>query len=151
MAEESFAFLDLATTSENIFWPIGNSDWYPRGESKSLYDQQPVEAVMMADTALTAFSQTRDEKYLTIFCRAHDWFHGANSLHEPLVDFESGTCCDGLESSGMNRNQGAESTLAFLWAIVHNREMQLLINDTLSTASITQDSRRTREPELILI
>ena len=30
----------------------------------------------MADAALAAFSLLRDEKYLTIFCRAHDWFHG---------------------------------------------------------------------------
>jgi hypothetical protein len=146
VAEESFAFLDRATTSENIFWPIGNSDWYPRGEPKSLYDQQPVEAVMMADAALTAFGQNRDEKYLTIFCRAHDWFHGTNSLHEPLVDFESGACCDGLEPSGMNRNQGAESTLAFLWAIIHNQEMQLLVNDSLSAAAAMPDTKRTHEP-----
>jgi len=146
VAEESFAFLDRVTTSENIFWPIGNSDWYPRGEPKSLYDQQPVEAVMMADAALTAFDQNRDEKYLTIFCRAHDWFHGENSLHEPLVDSESGACCDGLESSGLNRNQGAESTLAFLWAIVHNREMQLLVNDRLSAAASTPDTKQTHEP-----
>ncbi len=42
VAEASFAFLDRATTAENVFWPVGNSDWYPHGESKSLYDQQPV-------------------------------------------------------------------------------------------------------------
>ncbi len=115
MAEESFAFLDRVTTTEGVFWPIGNSDWYPHGEAKSLYDQQPVEASTMADAALTAFASRADGKYLEIFRRAHAWFHGRNSLGEKLVDIEGGGCCDGLAPAGVNRNQGAESTLAFLW------------------------------------
>src|SRR4029077_8897826 len=68
VAEKSFAFLDHATTSDDVFWPVGNSDWYPHGERKSLYDQQPVEAQMMADAALAAFSLLKDEKHLAIFC-----------------------------------------------------------------------------------
>ena len=44
-----------ATTERRFFWPVGNSDWYPHGEDKALYDQQPVEAVTMADAALAAF------------------------------------------------------------------------------------------------
>ena len=55
VAEASFDFLDRATTAEGMFWPVGNSDWYPHGEEKALYDQQPVEAVTMADAALAAF------------------------------------------------------------------------------------------------
>jgi hypothetical protein len=31
-----------------------------------------------------------------------------------LYDFETKGCCDGLERDGVNRNQGAESTLAYL-------------------------------------
>src|SRR5579871_6445582 len=41
VAESSFAFLDRATTSENVFWPIGSDGWFQRGEDKALYDQQP--------------------------------------------------------------------------------------------------------------
>jgi len=134
VAERSFAFLDRVTTSEGIFWPIGNSDWYPHGERKSLYDQQPVEAVTMADAALAAFGLLRDEKYLSTFCRARDWFHGRNSLKQRLVDSETGACFDGLQASGLNRNQGAESTLAHLWAEIHNVEMQLVVDDALAVA-----------------
>ena len=54
VAEASFAFLDRETTVENVFWPVGNSDWYPHGEEKALYDQQPVEAATMAEAALAA-------------------------------------------------------------------------------------------------
>jgi len=115
LAEESFAFLDHVTTVDGVFWPIGNSDWYPHGEAKSLYDQQPVEASTMADAALTAFASGAEGKYLETFRRAHAWFHGHNSLGEKLADVESGGCCDGLVPSGVNRNQGAESTFAWLW------------------------------------
>ncbi len=129
VAETSFAFLDRATTFEKIFWPIGNSGWYPHGEEKAPYDQQPVEAVTMADAALAAFGMLGDEKYLATFRRAHGWFLGDNSLGQPLVDVASGACCDGLHASGVNRNQGAESTLAWLWTEVANVEFQNALGD----------------------
>jgi hypothetical protein len=128
VAEASFDFLDRETTAEDFFWPVGNSDWYPHGENKSPYDQQPVEAATMADAALAGFGPPGDggsvgvEKYQAAFRRAHGWFHGRNSLGEPLVDVRCGACCDGLQPSGVNRNQGAESTLAYLWTELHNLE-----------------------------
>jgi hypothetical protein len=151
VAEASFHFLDCATTAQNVFSPIGNSDWYPRGERKSMFDQQPVEAVMMADAALAAFGQTREDRYLTIFCRAHDWFHGRNSLRVPLADFPSGACFNGLEPSGVNRNQGAESTLAFLFAEVHHSEMQLAVDDTLAVRAAAQTSNLLYDTRPVLI
>jgi hypothetical protein len=122
VAKASFDFLDRETTVENVFWPVGNSDWYSHGEEKSLYDQQPVEAVTMADAALAAFDLLGDEKYLAAFRRAHAWFHGQNSLHQPLVDVHCGACYDGLQRSGVNLNQGAESTLAYLWTEMNNKD-----------------------------
>jgi hypothetical protein len=151
VAETSFAFLDRETTgkgdrgqsprtasggsgdrtnlperagaaAEDFFWPVGNSDWYPRGEEKSPYDQQPVEAVTMADAARAAFSLLGNEKYLAALRRAHSWFYGRNSLHQPLVDVHCGSCYDGLQRSGVNRNQGAESTLSYLWTEVNNKD-----------------------------
>jgi uncharacterized protein YyaL (SSP411 family) len=124
VATTSFAFLDRETTTENVFWPIGNSDWYPHGEEKALYDQQPVEATTMAEAALAAFDLLGDESYLGTFRRAHSWFHGENSLKRPLADATSGACCDGLESTGVNWNQGAESTLSYLWTELRNSEIQ---------------------------
>jgi hypothetical protein len=129
VAETSFAFLDCETTAENLFWPVGNNGWYPHGEEKAAYDQQPVEAATMADAALAAFNLLGDEKYLAAFRRARDWFHGRNSLGQPFVDVQSGACYDGLQTSGLNRNQGAESTLAYLLTEVHNSQVQPLTND----------------------
>lgn len=122
IAKASFAFLDHETTAENLFRPVGNNGWYPHGEAKADYDQQPVEAVTMVEAALAANTQLGEEKYVAIFRRARDWFHGKNSMGQPLVDVRSGACCDGLQPSGVNRNQGAESTLAYLWTEVHHSE-----------------------------
>ena len=76
----------------------------------------------------------RRAKYLAAFRRAHDWFHGQNSLAEPLADVDSGACCDGLQPLGVNRNQGAESTLAYLWTVVHNREIQAMLANSPQSA-----------------
>ena len=115
IAETSFGFLDLVTTADNVFWPIGNQDWYSHGEEKSSYDQQPVEASTMAAAALAGLQLRGNDRYRMIFQRAHDWFLGQNSLTLPMADVQSGACFDGLQPGGVNRNQGAESTLAFLW------------------------------------
>jgi hypothetical protein len=126
VAETTFEFLDRVTTVDSTFWPIGNSDWYSRGEDKSLYDQQPVEAVTMADAALAGFSLLGNgdgEKYLAAFHRANAWFHGQNSLHLPLAEVACGACYDGLQRSGVNRNQGAESTLAYLWTELNHLQL----------------------------
>jgi hypothetical protein len=119
IAETSFGFLNLVTTADGLFWPIGNRDWYSRGESKSPYDQQPVEASTMAAAALAAFRQEDDDKYLDAFHNANEWFVGKNSLNISLADAQNGACYDGLHALGINRNQGAESTLAYLWTELH--------------------------------
>lgn len=49
--------------------------------------------------------------------RAFDWFLGRNDLGLPLYDYTTGGCYDGLNPDGVNRNQGAESTLAFILAL----------------------------------
>ncbi|MGA2033278.1 MAG: hypothetical protein ABSG68_13550 [Thermoguttaceae bacterium] len=115
IAQASFAFLDDQTTVEGVFSPIGNEGWYPRGGQKAPYDQQPVEAATMAEAALAALNLFGDEDHLATFGRAHRWFHGENTLGQPLAADRSGACRDGLQASGVNRNQGAESTLAYLW------------------------------------
>jgi hypothetical protein len=93
-----------------------------------------VEAATMADAALAAFRVLRDDKYLNSFRQAHAWFHGGNSLGQPLVDARCGACCDGLQLSGLNQNQGAESTLAYLWTELQKLELQPALGERGKTA-----------------
>jgi hypothetical protein len=129
IARDALAFLDRETTVDGVFWPVGNDGWYSHGETKAAYDQQPVEAGTMAEAALAAFDVSHDEGYSAMFHRAYDWFHGRNSLGLALVDQGSGGCCDGLQSFGLNRNQGAESTLAYLCTEMNRSELHTRISD----------------------
>lgn len=137
VAESSFAFLDLVTTAHSVFWPIGNRDWYSHGEEKSLYDQQPIEAATMAAAALAALELRGDDRYLAIFLRAHGWFHGQNSQEELLADVQTGACFDGLAPTGANQNQGAESTLAYLWTELHSFSAQEALRRRTTSAIVS--------------
>lgn len=123
-AETAFSFLDRETTSEGVFWPIGNVGWHSPKRSKALHDQQPVEAATMAEAALEAHGLLHQDRYLATFWRCREWFHGRNSLQQSLVDARQGACYDGLQASEINRNQGAESTLAYLWTELRRCELQ---------------------------
>lgn len=52
-----------------------------------------------------------------------DWFLGQNHLRQWLYDASRGGCRDGLHGERANENQGAESTLAFLIALVDMRAL----------------------------
>ncbi len=136
-AETSLLFLDQATTAAGVFSPIGNQGWFSHGEEKAAFDQQPVEAGTMAEAAIAAFDFLGNERYLETFRRAHGWFHGANSLKQPLADVRRGACYDGLHAGGMNRNQGAESTLAFLHTELLHVELKRKLEPTRSRAAVT--------------
>jgi hypothetical protein len=134
-AEASFSFLDQATTSDDLFCPVGNDGWYVHGGEKAIYDQQPVEAGTMAEAALVVFDSLRDPRYLRTYRRAGAWFLGENSLRLPLIDARRGACADGLQPTGINRNQGAESTLAYLWVQSQEMECQRILDDTHSSVA----------------
>ena len=52
---------------------------------------------------------------------AANWFLGDNDAAAVMWDPNTGGGFDGLERDGANRNQGAESTLAFLSTMQHAR------------------------------
>ncbi len=136
VAEASYAFLDGATSCGGVFSPIGNQGWFPHGDVRAAYDQQPVEAVTMAECALAAYSLLGTDECLATWRRAYGWFHGENSLGQPLADHDSGACCDGLQASGVNRNQGAESTLAYIATELQHHELQQALGDTQRAEAI---------------
>ena len=45
-----------------------------------------------------------------------------------------GACFDGLQPAGVNHNQGAESTLAYLWTELHSFAAQQALRARTKTA-----------------
>jgi len=115
--------IDVQTAPQGHFSPIGNG-WWPRNGEKSKFDQQPIEATAMVLAAEAAFDATRDPKYLIAMERAYGWFLGANDVGVRIAHPLRGAGSDGLEADGVNKNEGAESTLMWLMAAEHIRAMR---------------------------
>jgi hypothetical protein len=114
VAIESMEFLTQVTMKDGYLSIIGNSDWYKKDEDRSVFAQQPIDALAMVLMYHQAFHLTKDKEYLNKLFTSFMWFLGDNDLRMSLYDFETKGCCDGFENYGVNRNQGAESSLAYL-------------------------------------
>jgi len=114
VALETMNFLTEITLKDGYFSAIGNEKWYKKGGERSMFAQQPVDTLAMVLMYHQAFHLTKDKEYLTKLFSCFMWFLGENDLRMNLFDFETNGCCDGFESYGVNRNQGAESSLAYL-------------------------------------
>ena len=93
---------------------IGNEQWYKKDGDRSVFAQQPVDAMGMVLMFRQAYNITNDKNYLDKLFKSFKWFLGENDLRMSLFNHETKGCFDGLESYGVNQNQGAESTLAYL-------------------------------------
>ncbi len=123
-ALESLAWLaDLQRDKTNggHFVPIGSNGFYQRGGKRARFDQQPVEAQAMVSACLEAHRITGDKNWYKEARMAFDWFLGRNDLNLPIYDPTTGGCRDGLHPDRPNENQGAESSLAFLQAVLELR------------------------------
>jgi hypothetical protein len=105
------------------FRAVGCHGFYPKGGEAARFDQQPVEANATVAACLEAYRATQDPFWMNEARSAFEWFLGRNDLGLELYDPATGGCCDGLQVDRVNRNQGAESTLAFLLSLA---EMNLL-------------------------
>lgn len=79
-----------------------------------MYDQQAIETMAMVLMNFQAYHIWQKPEYIEKMFSCYMWFLGENSLRAPLYDHETKGCCDGILPTGINRNQGAESTLAYL-------------------------------------
>lgn len=109
---------------EDTFIPIGSRGFYTKGSAKARFDQQPVEACATVSACLKAYQLTKEQFWLDEAWSAFRWFLGENDLSAPLYDPTTGGCCDGLHPDRVNENQGAESTISFLMALLDMRGME---------------------------
>jgi glycosyltransferase involved in cell wall biosynthesis len=108
-------------SDSEIFVPIGSNGVFSEGKERPRFDQQPVEACATISACLVAYQVTHEEFWRTEARRVFAWFLGKNDLRVPLYDATTGGCKDGLHPDRVNENQGAESTLSFLMALLDSR------------------------------
>jgi len=118
IAEETSAFLLENTFNGDHFSFVGCNGWYERGGTKATFDQQPIEAASTVMMLRAAYDATQNHRYLMLQRKAFDWFLGENDLHIPVYNFTTKGCHDGLTPTGVNANQGAESTISFLLSLL---------------------------------
>ncbi len=106
------------------FVPIGSQGFCHQGGEKARFDQQPLEAAGAVSSCLQAYRVTNDDRWRNEAWSAFNWFLGDNDLQLPLYDSITGGCRDGLHPERANENQGAESTLSFLMALLEMQSLQ---------------------------
>jgi hypothetical protein len=106
------------------FVPIGSHGFYSKKTEKARFDQQPVEACAAVSAFLQAYRATGKSRWRKDAWTAFNWFLGDNDLQVALYDPSTGGCRDGLHPDRANENQGAESTLSFLMALLEMRKLE---------------------------
>ncbi len=110
---------------KEIFVPIGSQGFYIEGNEKARFDQQPVEACATISACLEVYRLTEESEWYEEAQRVFGWFLGKNDLQLALYDPTTGGCRDGLHPERMNENQGAESTLSFLMALLEMQQAKV--------------------------
>jgi hypothetical protein len=116
--------IGVQTGHDGRFSPVGNAGWWPRGGERAQFDQQPIEAATMIAACQVMLAMADDVRYRDAAEAAYAWFLGVNDTGIPVATPSTGGCHDGLEADGVNANQGAESTLAWLMALERIRVLR---------------------------
>jgi hypothetical protein len=106
------------------FVPIGSHGFHSKETEKARFDQQPIEACALVSACLQAYRATGKTRWRKEAWTAFNWFLGDNDLQIALYDPTTGGCRDGLHPDRANENQGAESTLSFLMALLEMRKLE---------------------------
>ena len=122
-ARESLEFLEDVCFEGERLQLVGNSGWHSQHGEKPDADEQAIDACAFVLAFRSAYMITNDRHYLRRMRAAFAWFLGANRLGEPLYDFATGGCRDGMGPSHINQNQGAESTICYLMSLLKMLEL----------------------------
>ena len=123
VARESLEFLESVCFESGFLTLVGNAGWHARGGEKPPADEQAIDAAAFVLAFRGAYLATGDHRYLRRMRESFGWFLGANRLGIPLYDQGTEGCRDGLMTTQVNENQGAESTICFLMSLLEMLEL----------------------------
>lgn len=115
-ANVSFNWLNKVSRINNKPAPIGQNGWYYKGQEKSEYDQQPLEAADMVLAASKLYESNHQAEHLKSALDWINWYYGNNCQGLVMINPETGGVYDALTPGGVNLNQGAESIVTYLLA-----------------------------------
>ena len=121
VARDSLSFLESTCFANGHLQLIGNAGWHARGAEPMVADEQPIDASAFVLAFRAAHDATGDRRYLARMRESFDWFVGSNRLGVSLYDDSTAGCRDGLGILEVNLNQGAESVVSFLSALIAMR------------------------------
>lgn len=128
----SFTLLDATLFSGSHLSMVGNQGWFKKGGKVSRTGQQPVEIPSIMLLYREAYLLDKNVLHLQKMRQAFLWYLGENDMGTPLYNPVDRSCYDGLEDFGVNKNQGAESNIAFWTAYIFAKGIQ-----TISTAGVS--------------
>ena len=115
--------MTLQTTASGLFRPVGSESFGSKQQHPRAFDQQPLEATAAIAACLAAWRADSSAPWKADARRAFAWFLGSNDLSLPLVDLETGSCCDGLHPDRANENRGGESVVSYLLGLAEIRQL----------------------------
>jgi glycosyltransferase involved in cell wall biosynthesis len=116
VSEKTLTFLIKNTFRDNMYIPIGQSGWFPKQGIRQYFDQQPEDATATVEALNMMFKVVSKKYYKELANVAFNWFLGDNILGQVVYDRATGGCYDGIGEKFINLNQGAESTISYLFA-----------------------------------
>ncbi|HWS66645.1 MAG TPA: hypothetical protein VN325_28120, partial [Steroidobacteraceae bacterium] len=126
----------LQTSASGIFRPVGSESFRDKRKPPRAFDQQPLEATATISACLAAWRADGDPKWRADATRAFAWFFGGNDLSSPLIDLETGSCCDGLHPDRANENRGGESAVSYLLSLAEFRQLERTTGNRTEPASL---------------
>ena len=116
VAEKTLNFLIKHTYKDRMYIPIGQRGWFPKEGTRQRFDQQPEDTTATVEALNAMFQVTNRKYYKELANIAFNWFLGDNVLGQVVYDRATGGCYDGVGEKFINLNQGAESTISYLFA-----------------------------------
>jgi hypothetical protein len=114
------------TGPSGVYRPVGTQGFGDKRAPPRPFDQQPLEATATISACLAAWQADGDPKWKNEALHVFSWFLGDNDLSLPLVDLETGSCCDGLHPDRVNENRGGESVVSYLLSLAEIRRAHRL-------------------------
>jgi predicted GH43/DUF377 family glycosyl hydrolase len=111
-------------------------------DPRPAFDQQAIEVSTLADACARAAAVDPRVIWSDGVLAAAAWFQGDNDAGQPMWDPETGGGFDGLRADGVNRNQGAESTLAVISTFQHARRFSTVPPASVHAGLVTRSPQR---------